>query len=80
MYESYELCGDKIFSIRLFRNRYIRLQDIHSWQEIYIGGGVPSIRIQSVDGRKADWDDEKKQLYNILRSTAQDQQMPFVTM
>jgi len=79
MLETYELCGDEIVSTALFRKKCIRINDINTWQEIYIGGGVPFICIHFADGRKVDFDDEHEELFGILRQVAADKKMPFAS-
>jgi hypothetical protein len=55
----------------------IAVRDIRGWQEIYIGGGVPFIYIQLLDGRTIDWQDKYEHLFHILREVAPDREQPF---
>jgi hypothetical protein len=55
----------------------IAVRDIRAWQEIYIGGGIPFICIQLLDGRTIDWDDKYEHLLHILREIAPDREQPF---
>ena len=63
MFARYELRDEEIAFTRLRRKQSIWLQDIRTWQEIYIGGGIPFICIHFIDGRKADFNDPHEQLY-----------------
>lgn len=58
-------------------NQRIAVRDIRAWQEIWIGGGVPFICIELVDGRTVDWEDKYGTLLDILRGVAEEKERPF---
>ena len=76
--DAYELRGDEAVSTGLPKRR-IRFADIRTWQSYYIGGGVPSICVEFLDGRKIDYSDKHEQLFHILHGIAADRELPFVT-
>jgi hypothetical protein len=76
--DAYVLRGEEIVATGLPRRR-IRLADIKSWRSFYIGGGVPSICVEFVDGPSIDYSDKHEHLFHILHELATDKELPFVT-
>jgi hypothetical protein len=75
---SFELKDDVIISGRGSRsNQRIAVREIRAWQEIWIGGGIPFICIELVDGTQVDWPDKYGSLFAILHNVAGDRERPF---
>jgi hypothetical protein len=70
----YRLEGDKVIAPR---GRRFNVQDIRTWQEVFIGMGVPLIVTEFSDGRRADWSDKYAHLFTILRRVAPEKELPF---
>jgi hypothetical protein len=59
-------------------NQRIAVSDIRAWQEIWIGGGLPFICIELVNGTTLDWHDKYGTLFNLLHAVAEEKERPFL--
>jgi hypothetical protein len=69
--------GEIISSGFAFHQQRIAVQDIRTWQEIYIGGGVPFVCIRLANGKALDWTDRYEHLFRILREIAPEEELPY---
>ncbi|MDD5707072.1 MAG: hypothetical protein PHR35_14205 [Kiritimatiellae bacterium] len=72
----YELRGDEIIPARPREIRF-RVEEISSWQQVFLSLGVPIIVIKFNDGRRVELSDKHEDLRRILQDVATGRELPW---
>lgn len=72
----YELRGDEVVPARPRAPRF-KVQDVSSWQQVFICLGVPVIVIVLADGQKLELSDKHEDLRNILQGVVANKELPW---
>ena len=72
----YELRDDEVVPGRRREPRF-KVQDVTTWQQVFICFGVPLIVIKFADGRTVELSDKHEDLLRILQRTAPEKELPW---
>lgn len=72
----YELRGDEVVPARP-RDPRFKVQDVSSWQQVFVCLGVPVIVIALTDGRKLELSDKHEDLRSILQGVVASKELPW---
>ena len=72
----YELRGDEVVPGRRREPRF-KVQDVSTWQQVFICFGVPLIVIKFADGRTVELSDKHEDLLHILQQTIPEKELPW---
>ena len=72
----YELRDDEVVPARP-REPHFKVQDVSSWQQVFICLGVPVIIIRLNDGRRLELSDKHEDLRHILQGVAAERELPW---
>lgn len=75
----YELQGDEVVPYWRRTPRF-KVQDVGTWQQVFICFGVPLIIIKFADGRTLELSDKHEDLLHILQRTAPERELPWTAV
>lgn len=74
--DTYESHGDLIIPGRGEAPQF-KVQDVLTWQQIFIDFGVPVIVVKFADGRAVELSDKHEELLHILQQIAPEKELPW---
>lgn len=75
-HDVYQLQGNEILPATRWASRF-KIQDVCTWQQIFISFGVPLIAIKFADGRTVEFSDRHEDLLRILQRTLPAKEIPW---
>lgn len=75
----YELRGEEIVSAKRRTPRF-KVQDISTWQQVFICFGVPLIVIKFADGRSVELSDKHEDLIRILERVVPEKELSWTAV
>jgi hypothetical protein len=72
----YELLGDEVVPNRRQTPRF-KVNEVSTWQQVFISFGVPLIIIKFADGRTLELSDRHEDVLHILQRTIPERELPW---
>lgn len=74
--DAYKEIGGYVVSVK-HNSQKFRIQDVFSWQQIFICFGVPFVNIKLSDGLIIELSDKHEDLVRILQKSAPEKELPW---